>query len=215
MSTFTAVGGLNGHGKTHLATKLAVKEMRSMIKRYPNYRIASNISLCNTGFDDKIIKFRHPHEINYITDAIVFIDEIQDYFDNREWANNSRMLIKFFEQHRHSNLRIFCTTQIFRKVDIKIRELFNKAILVRKIIGVEKKYCLYKIIELDTKKLSSAPDLESIPTRPFSLTKIGLAGSWQKPLYNTWEDSSLIPYKLCLKIYNRKKRIITIKSNHD
>lgn len=211
-STVIGVGGLNGEGKTDLGTKIAVRLMNRMLKRYPDFRFASNIAIMNVPWQNRIIRYNKLVEISYLTNAVVFIDEVQDQVPNRDWANNSTNIIKFFEQHRHSNLRIVMTSQVFRKLDIKIRELINQAFEVQKIAGVEKKYCIYKIVQLDHRRIASAPNMEAIPLAPMQIPRLGWTAWFRKSLYNTWEDNALVPYRLCLKIKDHHKTKIEIRS---
>lgn len=214
-ATIIGVGGLTGAGKTDLGTKIAVKTMLEMSKNDPNFRFASNIKIMNVPFEDKIVYYKKLIEITYLTNAVVFIDEIQDQVPNRDWMNTPAYLIKFFEQHRHSNLRIILTSQVFRKVDIKIRELIQCAYEVRKIAGREKKWCIYNIVQLDRSRIASAPNMEAIPMAPQLYPRFGWTAWFKLPLYNTWEDNALVPYKLCLKIKDHKKTIMEIRSMLD
>jgi len=211
--TFTAIAGQNGAGKTHYMTELSIKEFPDFLKRYPEARFFSNIQIFNTDFDEKIKKFETIEEIKYITDAFVVIDELQDDVDNRDFMSNPKGIIKFFEQHRHSNLRIYCTTQVFRKIDIKLRELIQRAYHIVKIYGVEKKYCIYRIYNLSIPYIATTTDIQKIPTIGL-IPKFGFASPWKIEHYNTWEDHALLPFKLCLSI-KKKKKTLKIKKIQD
>lgn len=218
-STFTAIGGLNGHGKTHKCVAMAYKEFKKTFKSYSNFRIASNIKLTNIEHSDRVVRYKSLKEIVFLTNAVVIIDEIQDQVDNRDFQNTPKMIIKFFEQHRHNNLKIFCTTQVFRKVDIKIRELIQEAWQVRKVLGKEKEYCLYRSFKLDAGKLPQMTEMDRIPLAfGGNIPRYTWVHKNQKSLYNTWEDSSLIPFKCDIwlkpKRKNSKKIIAEIRSTY-
>lgn len=217
-ATLKAYGGLNGHGKTHFCVHSAVRRMNALYKKDPSIRFASNIRIMNVPWLDRVVQYKSLKEIIFLTHAIVVIDEVQDQVDNRDFMNTDKMLIKFFEQHRHQSLEIYMTTQVFRKVDIKIRELFQEAWEVRKISGVEKKWCIYRKYKLDVSRIATAPDMDRIPLSfGGGLPRFGWVFKNQKALYNTWEDSALIPFRcdIWLKPKPKSKKILAeIKSNY-
>lgn len=122
--------GKQGTGKT----AGAVYYMDMLKSKYPRLSIMSNISftLADTRLDDWTdIVFKS----NGIYGQVVFIDEIQNYFNSLESKNFPPEMLGEVCQQRKQRKTIIGTTQVFGRVAKPIREQVNMLVRPRTIFG--------------------------------------------------------------------------------
>lgn len=74
---------------------------------------------------DVIYKYKLPHN------SVVFIDEINLKWDNREFKKFDKRLQKYFRKQRHKRVKVIMFSQTY-DCDLKIRNLADRLILLNK-----------------------------------------------------------------------------------
>jgi len=74
-------------------------------------------------------------ELVGFTEADVFIDELVNYFDSRNWADLPRSVRSWLSQGAKTGVHIYGASQDFSQVDKSFRLLVNELYHVTKIIG--------------------------------------------------------------------------------
>lgn len=122
----TGFFGVPGCGKTTMATKLAIKQLRknklldklhlSRFKRYDHVLTNFTCKGCEKiDFSDI--------GVYDITDSLIILDELTIDADNRDFKNFKKSSVEGFVYHRHDNNDIIYFTQQYDAVDKKIRNL--------------------------------------------------------------------------------------------
>jgi len=138
--------GLESSGKSlRLAMKMNEIGLRNAKWRKKSgiaRAIAPNFKL--TPMFEDVIRNEYGLEIIYwedIDDLIklkecdVFIDEVGNYFDARNWSDLSRDAKKWITQGAKMGLEIYGAAQDFAQVDIAFRRLVNELYMITKLFG--------------------------------------------------------------------------------
>jgi len=119
--TITVYFGIPGSGKTTLAALYARKHMKR------GEDVFSNVPIIGT--------YRYVKEdigVNEISDCYMIIDEASIDFNNRLYKSFPKTAIEFFKLHRHYGVAIDVFSQSFDDMDITIRRLASRFVIVRK-----------------------------------------------------------------------------------
>lgn len=108
-------------GKSSLGAWLYLK-FHKQYKVFCNYPVKGAIKL----------NPRQDFMVYMIQDAMIIIDEAWEDFGNRDFKNFIPRLQEFFKTHGHYHLRIIVLSQSWDDVDIKIRKLAAKIVILRK-----------------------------------------------------------------------------------
>lgn len=131
----TIYSGLPGKGKTALATLKAVKKYRrdnSIIRKvfkknginriYSNYPILLNMK--KKVYSHPISLMDLQMTLRFPKGSLIIIDEVQRYYDSREFKTFPKNLGIFLQHHRHADIDdIILITQHPRRIDNKMRDL--------------------------------------------------------------------------------------------
>jgi len=126
--------GNMGDGKTLFATFYAKMYEQIVLENQLSYKIFANYNIVSPIFQKVKLKdlVKFP---SWLRDGLLIIDEIQveggDAY--RFLEKDSQYLTAFITQLRKRNLQLIITTQRQRFVSIRIRELVNYMLRVRKI----------------------------------------------------------------------------------
>lgn len=133
--SITIYSGLPGKGKTAMATLNAVKKYKRdnnfilrLLKKQRGNLIYSNYPIL---LDIKNKVFSHPVSlvdlqmtVKYPHHSMIIIDEVQRYYDSREFKTFPKDLGIFLQHHRHATIDdIILITQHPRRIDNKMRDL--------------------------------------------------------------------------------------------
>lgn len=113
--------GVPGAGKTTLLTKIAQKELKNGKNVYSNVYI-KNCFIIDSNAD--IGKYN-------IENAVLIIDEGGTEYDNRNWKNLKRRIIRWYKMHRHYRADVYISSQDY-DIDVKLRSLAAEIWIVRK-----------------------------------------------------------------------------------
>ncbi len=141
MNGFYLSIGKQGSGKTALITKLIVDNMKDKPRIFSNYHLIgidyTPITFDNTlerdkGKMDVLEKLRE--DKNYFNNSIMAFDEIQIYFDSRDFMKeNSRIMQGFFSQLRKRKVLLFGSTQYIMNFDVRLRRQCMNVFLMKHI----------------------------------------------------------------------------------
>lgn len=108
------VVGRQGSGKTLLLVSKALQGYKKNKNVYANFKL--NIPTKELTYKDII-------ECN-LKNGLVFLDEVHLLLPSREWykPHCKKICDGFLSQVRKQNLELWCSTQMLRKVDVRIRE---------------------------------------------------------------------------------------------
>ena len=122
--TITVYFGVPGSGKTTLAALFTKKALKN------NHTVFSNVPIVGSysyvPFDDL--------GVNQIEDCLLLLDEASLEFNNRNFKTFPKSCIEFFKLHRHYGVAVDVFSQSYEDMDITIRRLATKFIVVRKSI---------------------------------------------------------------------------------
>jgi len=142
MQGFYLAIGKQGSGKTALITKLIVDNMDGR-KVFSNYKLIgidyTPVTFDNEKEEDKLDVLKMLKEDkNYFNNSIMAFDEIQIYFDSRDFMKeNSRIMQAFFSQLRKRNILLFGTTQYILNFDVRLRRQCMNVFLMKHIGKIE------------------------------------------------------------------------------
>ena len=107
--------GRQGSGKTIFLTKKAIELYKKGIKIYANFHL-NNIPYEKINYNDIV-------ECKY-SNCAVLIDEIHLLLPSREWyrPHCKKICDSFLSQVRKQEVELYGTTQLLRKVDVRLRE---------------------------------------------------------------------------------------------
>jgi hypothetical protein len=83
----------------------------------------------------EIIKWNHISELPYLTECDLYIDELQTYFDSRNFADLPLDVRLWLSQSTKMGVQIVGATQDFGMCDKSLRRLCNQVFYVQKILG--------------------------------------------------------------------------------
>jgi len=83
----------------------------------------------------KYLQYENFDEIEHITDADVFIDELLKLFPSRGTEPLPPHQMDWLTQGAKSGIQLYCTTQDFSQVHKQFRLLTNKVYMIRKLFG--------------------------------------------------------------------------------
>ena len=115
--------GKKGSGKTCDIAKLSMKAQKKGIKVYSNIEIPGNYVF-------------NPKDVNKYTFepySLVLIDEVGLIWDNRDFKSFEKGVNEFFKYSRQSKLKIIMYSQAYNDIDLKIRLLFDRLCLMKRI----------------------------------------------------------------------------------
>ena len=120
-------------------------------------------------------------------DCLILIDEAGVDFNNRDYKNLSKDLIKYLKYHRHFDAQIVFFSQSYDDMDITIRRLAQRYYLVKKTIFhfISKRFVIRRIkkvidIQKDSKQIIDAYDF-------VAFSKFRFSGKKYFPHFNTKE----------------------------
>lgn len=132
---------------------------------------------------DVIYEYKLPHN------SVVFIDEINLKWDNREFKKFDKRLQKYFRKQRHKKVKVIMFSQTY-DCDLKIRSLADRLILLNK---------RFRIFSIGTPYVKSPVVLSSLETQsegrisddfiklPFWQKEVTYIPKWVNS-YNSFED---------------------------
>ena len=147
------ITGKPRHGKTFFLVKLIVGWLKNGERVYSNILITPAIEKLIKGFNLKkatgdldspkdlanpkkqLFYWRNIREWNKMKQGIIVADEGTRYFNPRKWAMLSEETEIKLQQHGKEELDIWTTTQHFTRLDLTMRVLVERFLLVEKIIG--------------------------------------------------------------------------------
>lgn len=115
-----AISGEAGSGKTVTMTDYALRVAPSLYKDV-DLKIFTNFDLMGqtgaiTCVDDII---------NAPRDSIILIDETPNWFDAHKWASLPPEMLQPLTQHRHMDIQLVFSAQVYKHMDPRIRDLSN------------------------------------------------------------------------------------------
>lgn len=158
--------GAPGSGKTTLGARYAEQAERThtliygnIDLDYPNYIKIDSTDLGRYDFHD----------------CTILCDESGVDFNNRDYKNFSKDLIKYLKYHRHFNAKIVFFSQSYEDMDITIRRLAQRYYLVKKsfLFKLNKKIVVKRIkksivIQKETRQIIDAYDFVFLSKFVFS-----------------------------------------------
>jgi len=123
------VGGM-GSGKTLSMTKHLHEDCMAKKEIYTNYRLTfGNPTYLTAGF------FKNYKDFN-VKNASIAIDEAHVFIDSRSsQSKKNKMFTRFITQSRKRAVTLYCTTQHFRQVDVRLRNLADLVVECRRVIS--------------------------------------------------------------------------------
>lgn len=172
--------GVPGAGKTTLLTKIARQEMKKGKEVYSNCYIKD----CNI-IDSKADVGKY-----LIENAVLIIDEGGTEYDNRNWKNLSRRIIRFYKMHRHYKCDVYISSQDY-DIDIKLRSLASRIWIIRKSLIP---YCISQRlvvskIDIDNNKKTGQKATEIVKSFHYAPALLGGYRLTFGPLYWKYFDS--------------------------
>ena len=114
-----------------------------------------------------------------LKNCVLVIDEIELFFDSREWnKKESRFFSRFLQQIRKRNVIILCTAQFTNLIDVRLRQQIDTLV----ICTFDKLLCLASCTYID---LTS---LESNPLHPLSY----ISTYSPRPIFKYYDSYALI-----------------------
>ncbi|NCB42934.1 MAG: hypothetical protein EOM59_09975 [Clostridia bacterium] len=122
--TITVYFGVPGSGKTTLAALFTRKALKHGETVYSNVPIIGSYKY-NPVIDLGVFQ---------IEDCLLLLDEASLEFNNRNYKSFPKTCIEFFKLHRHYGVAVDVFSQSYEDMDVTIRRLATKFIVVRKSI---------------------------------------------------------------------------------
>lgn len=129
---FWLFAGLGGSGKTISMVEYAYR----MKQQYPKLLIASGIKSLKfadvfvESWED-VVNWRNPYGDEY--GVLILFDEIQLTLDSNKWKKAPDNLLEYVSQQRKLHKHIIASSQVFNRVNIKLREQTNYIVECRNI----------------------------------------------------------------------------------
>lgn len=188
------VMGKPGSGKS----TYFVNQMKKFIKRNKTLRkrkkqewvIYTDMAVNLTGvriIDPKQLKDHWPEP-----KSVIFIDEIANYFDSRNFKNFDLGLSEFFRLHRHAECIIYVASQAF-DADLRIRNLTTHILVCNNLFGT------FALIRPVTRKFPHFTEPTSEHGSDIvDIYKLSFFTSWRlyfMPRYFKYFNSYIKPYR--------------------
>lgn len=106
--------GKKGSGKSTLLTRLAVKYLKQ------GRLVYSNTPIYAPGI--RLIDVQDIGQYTFPPYSVVFLDEVNLFWDNRDWKSFRRDVSDWFRLQRHYKVTVYLFSQTF-DVDVKLRNL--------------------------------------------------------------------------------------------
>ena len=137
---FWLFSGLGGTGKTIAMVEYAHR----MKKQYPKLHVASGIKSLSFADEyitkwEEVITIQNPNGVKY--GVLILFDEIQLTLSSENWKNAPDNLLEYISQQRKLYKHVIASSQVFERVNIKLREQTNYVIEVSNIM---KRWIFYK-----------------------------------------------------------------------
>ncbi|WP_456471452.1 zonular occludens toxin domain-containing protein [Caminibacter sp.] len=127
----TIIEGIPGSGKTYYAVKTLVEgEYYYYDKVYTNIKL--NLPYIKLKYPElyKRLDFITAEEIENLgewaknkSNCLLILDEIQIYYNSREWQRRNREFLEFLTQHRKQGIDLWAITQDKKNIDTQFRRL--------------------------------------------------------------------------------------------
>lgn len=127
---FVMVVGKKGSGKTTWGVKLAYQYMKK------GYKVYSNIDIPGVYSFNPL----HIGKYTFPPYSVVIIDEINRYWDNRNWKNTLIETLEWFRYERQYKVKVYGLSQTY-DIDPKLRRLADDLYLAKNVARV---FCWYK-----------------------------------------------------------------------
>lgn len=176
--------GYYGQGKSLGAVNFAFK----LQKRYPhkNIKIYSNFNV--KGQDGKITEWQSL--LNLPRNTIVLFDEIQSTFSSQKYNAFPIELLWKLTQCRKHGLAIFCTSPVFSRMSIQLRESADYVIDCKNWFKLDRwfSYDFYKVREYEMKEniTGMTKGVKQRKLRSFKYTLVAQDSNYKR--YNTTEQ---------------------------
>lgn len=139
MTFIKAVLGLQGCGKTMYMTAEALKWNRKEVPIYSNYHLKTIPYTPITSIDD----------CNKMRNGVALLDEFYHWvFARSSMTKVNKEMVNILTMNRKRNMSIYYSAQLYRTIDVIIRDLTNRFIYPEIKINNEKKYIYYKEYDL-------------------------------------------------------------------
>ena len=157
--------GYFGQGKTLGAVKFA----KSIQDKYPNKKISIFTNFNMKGQNGKITKWEDL--LNLPKNTIVIFDEIQSTFTSQKFKDFPLDLLWKITQCRKHSLAVFCTSPVFNRMSIQLRENTDYVIECKNVLDLDRwfRYSFYHADEYEaykdnpnSKKLKKVMDISFI-----------------------------------------------------
>ncbi len=209
--------GRPGEGKTYTLTYLAHHALFKGIDVYSNIDIHKTSKIGLYGrykWTGNYKTWSCIGEIEHIKNGVILMDEVQAYFNSRNWKKISEEQQKKLQQHRKDGLHIFGTVQHFNRIDKVFRELANYYHNCNKVIGNQ--FADWKPVRALTNKIGSPWGLIRVETfEPRDLIRaeqmpevfdyIKPLGKFWVPIRKKWAYSYDTNQSVARKDYEPKK----------
>lgn len=199
--------GLPGSGKTLDLTAQLIKNFKLGKDIFTNYFINTKAlkiprfrTVGNFYYFEDIESFKH------MENGIVGIDEVQQYFNSREWSKLQKHDQLKFQQHRKDGIDIIGTVQHPDRVDTVIREISNYYIEFHKLSF---KYFLPKIKQHKPFKYN----FDKYEKIFFFTKKFYLPDEWYKVDCRNHGFSIFFLNKKISSLYSTKQKIANFEMN--
>lgn len=123
---FWLYAGLMGSGKTVSMTEYIYR----MKEQYPKLHVAGNFThgLIDETFEtwQELLKIKNPIDVKY--GVLIAFDEIHLTFESGSWKSAPDNLLEYISMARKNHKQIIATSQVFNRVNKKLREQTNYVI---------------------------------------------------------------------------------------
>jgi zona occludens toxin (predicted ATPase) len=173
----TLYRGSRGKGKTLTMTKDALKFFQR------GFRVLTNLTSLKFGEKVSAEFILSLSRDSQLSNCVLVIDEIEYFFDSREWNSKGkkeilRQFSHFLQEIRKKNINILCTCQYISLVDIRIRQQIDTMVYPHFVL----KLSICKVYYFDITKLED--DYSNINLSP---TFVVYDAKPIFKLYNTFE----------------------------
>lgn len=157
----------------------------------------------------QIFYFYDIDEIKHIKNAIILLDEGQEYLGAYNWKTNDQEFIKKLRMQRKQQLDIYTTSQNISALDINYRKLVQGLYYCRSRFHTPLSYH-YTIEKKDTYELYNK-DADDLKIKTNAVKKKIILKIFNKRLYNTFEEISSKALKIVWLIAGNKQKVYLIR----